>query len=366
MAMNKNKKRKLLFTAYNLDIGGIERALVNLFNYLDYNKYDVDLILEKKHGALLDKVNKNVCIKELVVSENKNILIRKSINFFRKLKFALLNYHKYDFSCCYATYSLSSNRIARIASSNNSIYIHSNYKYLYKNEEDFKQFFDSRNIKTFRKIIFVSNESRNDFCTIYPELKEKLEVFNNFINVNEIKKLSDVNIEQERKKNKILFTFVGRLDDSSKKLGRAINLVKNINKIELWIVGDGPDRKKYENLVNKNKLNDRVKFIGKKNNPYPYIKKCDYFILTSDYEGFPVTYLEAIVLGKPIVTTIDVSDDKISIGKDYGHIISKDKDRMVEEVENILNHSKKIKYIDFERLQYDRMKQLEKIFDEVI
>lgn len=364
--MGKNKKRRLLFTAYNLDIGGIESALVNLLNYLDYNKYDVDLILEKREGVLLDKINKNVRVKEIAVSDNKNILVRKFINLFRKLKFTVFNYHKYDFSCCYATYSLSSNKIARIASSNNSIYVHSNYKYVYKKEEDFILFFESRNIRDFRKIIFVSNESCDDFCNLYPELKEKLVVFNNFINVNEIKKLSNVSIEQKRKKDKVLFTFVGRLDDCSKKLGRAINLVKNIEKIELWIVGDGPDRKKYENLVNKNKLSDRVKFVGKKNNPYPYIKECDYFVLTSDYEGFPVTYLEAIALEKPIITTIDVSDDKINIGKDYGYIVSKDENKMVDEIESILDHPREMKYISLEKLQSKRIKELEEIFDEVI
>ena len=65
-------------------------------------------------------------------------------------------------------------------------------------------------------------------------------------------------------------------------------------------------------------------FVGQKKNPYPYIGLADYIILTSDYEGFPVTYLEAITLNKKILTTIDVSDDSINIGKDYATIISTD------------------------------------------
>ena len=53
-------KKKLLFCSYSLDIGGIENALINLLNNMDYSKYDVDLILERKEGLLLDRLNKNV------------------------------------------------------------------------------------------------------------------------------------------------------------------------------------------------------------------------------------------------------------------------------------------------------------------
>ena len=122
----------------------------------------------------------------------------------------------------------------------------------------------------------------------------------------------------------------------------------------------------YEELVDKNKLQDKITFFGKKENPYPYMLKADYIILTSDYEGFPVTYLEAITLNKPIITTIDVSDDKLDIGKDFAFIISKDEKKMVKEVEKILTEKPKIKNINFNEVQKERMKNLESIFDEVI
>ena len=74
-------KKKLLFTAYSLDIGGIESALVNLLNYIDYDKYEVCLVLEKMSGDLLKKVNKNVQISEFRVSNNKNIICIKKLFF---------------------------------------------------------------------------------------------------------------------------------------------------------------------------------------------------------------------------------------------------------------------------------------------
>jgi glycosyltransferase involved in cell wall biosynthesis len=356
-------KKRLLFTAYNLDIGGIEKALVNLLNNIDYSKYEVTLVLEKKEGLFLKDLNKNVIVKELKVSSSKIVPIRKLINFSRKLIFKLKNKNKYDFSCCYATYSYSANKLALIGSSNSSLYVHSNYKDLYTKKE-FCEFFNTRNIDSFKHIIFVSNESKDYFEEVYPSLKNKLKVLNNFIDIENVKKLSEEKISEVKPNNKLL-VFVGRLDDSSKKLGRAINLVKNIPELELWLIGDGPDRKMYEELVNKNNLNSRVKFLGRKTNPYPYIKLADYYILTSDYEGFPVTYLESLILNKEIITTIPVSDDKIDI-RDYAYIVSKDEDKMVKEVKDILNKSRKQKSISIDKIQKERMKDLEVLFNEVI
>ena len=114
------------------------------------------------------------------------------------------------------------------------------------------------------------------------------------------------------------------------------------------------------------KLENRIKFLGAKKNPFPYMNIADYIILTSDYEGFPVTYLEAITLQKPLITTIDVSDDKINIGKDYASIISKEEQEMVKQVKEILKENKKPKKIDIEKIQSTRMDDFEKLFDGVI
>ena len=362
----KNKKKKLLFTAYSLNLGGIETALINLVNRINLDKYKIEILLERKEGIFLDKVKKEITVNEFKVYDNKNAIIRKILNLSKRLLFIITNYKVYDFSCCYATYSFSGNKLAKIASDNNSIYIHSNYEFLYSTKERFCNFFDTRGIKKYKHIIFVSNEAKEVFFKYYPELKEKCLVFNNFINVQEIKAKSKEKVIEDKNTKKKLFVFIGRLDDSSKKLTRAINVIKNLKNVEFWIIGDGPDKKMYEKEVAKEKLEKRIKFLGAKKNPYPYIQKADYIILTSDYEGFPVTYLEAITLNKPIITTIDVSDDKINIGKDYATIISKEEMKMVKEIEKELNNPRKRKKIDIEKLQINRMEQLEKIFDEVI
>lgn len=362
LSLTERKKRNLIFADKNLAIGGIETAQVNLLNSLNYNKYNVTLVLEEKEGVLLNKLNRNIIVKELKVSNYKIVPIRKLINLSRQLIFTIFNYQNYDFSCCYTTYSYSCNKIAKIASKNNSFYVHSDYSKVYENEIDFRKFFDSRKVSDYKHIIFVSNESRLAFLKYYENLKSKTLVINNLIDLNSINSKSQETIAEEKPKDRKLFVFVGRLDDSSKKLKRAIELVKNIQEIELWIVGDGPDKEMYIDYHKKLNLEGRIMFLGKKTNPYPYIKLADYIILTSDYEGFPVTYLEALALNKNIITTIPTSDDSIDM-RDYAYIISKDVNKMTEEVKKVLKTTPKKKVIDLELVQKNRIKELEKIIN---
>ena len=364
LSLVKNDKKSLLFTGVNLKLGGIEKSLVNLVNKIDKNKYQVTIILEDAKGELLEKLDKSIKVKEFKVSNNKNKIIRKGINILRRCVYALFNYHTFDFSCCYATYSYSGNKISKLSSINNSIYVHSDYSYIYPDLEDFRRFFDTRGIYDFKTIFFVSLESCRKFTKIYPSLKNRCFVFNNFINLEEIEALSKEKISLTKPRGKTLFVFVGRLDDASKKLGRAFKLVANLDNVVLWVVGDGPSREDYVKEVKKLKIEDRVIFVGSKINPYPYMKKGDYLILTSLYEGFPVVYLEGLALKKKLITTIKVSDDYLKIGKNYGEVIPSNEMKMLEKVKGILNNKKKTDtFLDLEEIQNRRMEKLETIFD---
>ena len=365
VGMAKKKKKDLLFASYSMDIGGIEKALLNLVNRIDLKEYRVTVVLEEKKGVFLDKMNRNIIVKEVKVSNYKDAIIRKTINFSRKLWFKILNYMKYDFSCCYTTYSYSSSKIALMSSENTAFYVHNDYRTIYPIDEDFYEFFNTRNIEDYKTIIFVSNENKKGFIEKYKDLDYKCMVFNNFINTEEIRKQSEEDMEEKVHKNKdhILLMFVGRLDDAAKKISRQIHLVKEIPNIDLWIVGDGPDREKYEQEVKKYKLEDRITFFGKKTNPFPYMKEADYIILTSDYEGFPVTYLEAITLHKNIITTFPTSDEAIDIKK-IGYVISKDEKEMVSEVKEIIKGTNQKTEINLDKVQENRMNELKKIFNQ--
>lgn len=362
----KNKKVRLLFTSYDLSIGGIETSLVNLLNAIDKNKYSITLLLEKKKGILLNKIDKEVEVECYKVYDISPRIISKVINIIKRFIFSTFNFNTYDFSCCYATYSYAGNKIAKIASQNSSIWVHSNYRQAYSNINDTLEFFNSRRMNDFRRIIFVSKESEKDYLELYPKDKGKTLVFNNLIDIKSILNKKDENVSLEKPKNKKLLVFVGRLDEKSKRITRIIDIAKNINNIAIWIIGDGKDKEMYEKLINDNKLEKKVSMLGSIKEPYNYMNLADYIILTSEYEGFPVIYLEALALDKEIITTIPVSDDSLDFNK-IAHIISKD--NYVEDIKKILNNNQnknRNRAIDINKVQLKRLNELDKLFKGVI
>ena len=348
--------KKVLITAYNLDFGGIEKSLLTLLKNFDYSKYEVTLILEKKEGVFLKDIPSCVKIKEYRVSNSKNVFFRKMINMFKRFKWLILNYKKYDSSICYATYSMPGSFLALSSSNNSVLFVHSNYKYIY-DKKGVYDFFDKRNISKYNKVVFVSNESKDDFIKFYPSLKEKCNVINNLVDYDDIMKKSKEKIEY-KKSNNITILFVGRLVEKSKRITSILSLAGKFKNIKFLIIGDGPDKKMYEDIILKENLKN-VEMLGAKKNPYPYFLISDYIILTSKYEGFPVVYNEAIVLSRPIITTINVTDDFISIPNRFGYIIND-----ITEVEKILkNKPINMEKVDFNKLNKKRIEMIEKLLE---
>lgn len=361
------KKKNILIASYSLDFGGIETSLINLLKNMNQNKYNITLVLEKKEGVFLNDVPNNIIVKEYKVSNNKNLLIRKTINLIKEIKWILFNYKKYDASICYATYSKPCSFLARASSNNKIIFVHNDYYQSFEKDIDMiKSFFTGLKIKNYNHIVFVSNESRTNLCNIIPTIKMKSQTINNLIDSERIIKLSKEKIS-EKSNNKKIFLFVGRLDEKQKRISKIIETaisLKKIKNIEFWILGTGPDEGEYKKKIEKEKLSN-VKFLGAKKNPYPYMKASDYIILTSKYEGFPVVYNEAIILNKPIITTVDVSDDYISIKNRFGIIISNDVKQISKTIKDIVKTDFKIKEkVDFKKLNKKRINDIERLIDE--
>lgn len=355
--------KKILFTSYNLGIGGIEKALVNLLNKFDYEKYKIDLILQDEEKFY--ELNKNTNIIYYKISKSNNIIIRKIINRLKIIFTCILKFHKYDTSICYATYDIPSSIIARYASFNSILWVHSDYFYVYEKDlNKIRKFFNSVKVDKFKYIVFVSDEARDNFILIYPNLKNKTIVINNIVNDKEIVKLSGEDEVDFDSKNSLL--YVGRLEENSKCLRRLFEVMKKIknNKkdIHLYLVGDGPDRTMYEDIVLKYDLTNYVTFLGKKSNPYPYIKKCDAIILTSNYEGFPVIYLEALTLNKKIITTIGVSSGSLNI-RDYALVVDKDVNSIYNGVIECFSNKDNKKF-DIDKYNKINILKLEKLIGE--
>ena len=357
--------KKLLFAAYNLDLGGIETALITLTNFLLEQGYDITIALEKKEGVFLDKISPNIKVIEYKQANNKNILIRKINNIIKRIKFIKKYKNKFDFSASFATYSIPASFIARIGSKNNAIWGHADYLTLYNNnEKEMKKFFKKRKIKKFKKIIFVSKEGSTSFLKVFPKLKDKVIVCNNLVNDKRILNQAEESINDIKKENVITFLNVGRHDERQKRLSRIIysaeKLKQDKKKFRIIFIGDGQDSKKYKQMVKEKNLEKEIIFLGRKKNPYPYYKICDCVILSSDYEGYPVVYLESFVLNKPIITT-DVSDyEQI---KGHGIVVKKDKEEIYKAMKQFIEEGYNITG-KFDANEYNKniIKKLEKLF----
>ena len=182
--------KKLIITGYNLDFGGVEKALINLLKKLDKNKYEITLLLREKKGVFLKEVPTHIKIKEYKLSNVKIKLLRKIINRLHLLTYIFLNKNKYDVAISYATYDIPFSIITKHIGKKSILYVHSNYTHIYKEEKDLRHFFDVRGINLFDKIIFISNEAKNDLIKYYKNIKDKSYAINNLYDFDEIKNKS--------------------------------------------------------------------------------------------------------------------------------------------------------------------------------
>ena len=359
--------KKILFAAYSLDIGGIEKALITLVNFLHKKGYNVTLVLEKKQGIFLESLNKKINVIEYTPDKSTNMIKRKLLNLIKRIKFIFKYKNKFDFSASFATYSNMASFVARTASKNNCIWGHSDYLTLFDNNiEKLKEFFNEKKVKSFKKIVFVSRKGANGFIKVYPELKEKVCVCNNLIDDENILKLSEKKIDLVKDNKKVTFINVGRHIEIEKKLTRIIEASKKLkseNKnFKVLLIGDGQDSEFYKELVKKENLEDTIILLGKKQNPYPYFKISDCVLLTSDYEGYPVVFLESFVLGKPIITT-KVSDYE-EVEQGYGMLVEKDAEDVYEKMKQFIENGFTItKKFDSNKYNEDIYSKLQKILE---
>ncbi len=338
--------KKLLFSAYDMNVGGIETSLLTLLNTLVDREYEITLVLEKKQGVFLNELDSRIHVVEYRPCEYKLLVLRKGINLAKRIWFLLRYKNKFDFAASYATYSQMASFTARIASEHNALWVHSDYMEIYqKNREKVQQFFDMLKCGEFTHIIFVSRSSYQSFLKVYPELEDKMVCTGNLINYHKIEMLANKEITLEHS-HVYTFLTVGRHSEVEKKLTRAIMAAEKLKKegfsFQIWFVGGGKDTDMYQKMVEEKGLQEQIKFFGIQKNPYPYFKKADAILVTSDYEGYPVIFQEAFVLNKPIITT-DVSDAKLDVEDKFGKVVSKEVEEIYKAMKQFIQEGYEIK-----------------------
>ena len=202
-----------------------------------------------------------------------------------------------------------------------------------------------------------------EFKKLYPKSDgNKLIVINNYINKNNVIKKSEENIEINFDQESINFVTVARLVEA-KALDRLIKihskLIHEGYKHNIYVIGDGPLNKQLQEQIEHESVNKSFKLLGAKINPYPYMKKADYFCLLSYYEGYGMVLEEAKILNKTII--ISNNDSKEAI-ENYRNkiILDNNEEAIYEGLKEILNNSENYKK-RIEEQEYDNSNLIEKV-----
>ena len=136
--------------------------------------------------------------------------------------------------------------------------------------------------------------------------------------------------------------------------------------IKWYIIGYGNQEIEQEVRENAKRegVSDRVVLLGKKENPYPYIKACDIYVQPSRYEGKSITVREAQILCKPvIVTNYPTASSQIQSGVD-GVIVPLEVDACAREMADFIrNKEEQARVVEYlETHDYGNEREIEKIY----
>lgn len=328
--------KKILITARELDCGGTEVALINLIKNLEPTKFNITLLVVRKRGVYLDRIPNHVKIVEIpfkqekhryFVSDDESLINNKVSKFYiksirkifriidniKKINYKFDFYHKYllkkteelneEFDLAIDFFGYGSFQTAYVAEK-----IIAKKKIMWIHDERLLAISGTRcYFEKFTYFFGVSNACVQAFQKQFPETNNKVGVFYNFIDREEIIKKSKENIEKQLfDKNKFNMISVGRLE-WQKGFDLAIEVATKLKEKNIdfcwYILGDGKQKKQLQDKINYYNLNKEFILLGRKDNPYPYIKRGDLYIQTSRHEGYGLAIAEARVLSKAIVST---------------------------------------------------------------
>ena len=219
-------------------------------------------------------------------------------------------------------------------------------------------------------IASISEEVGNKFCEVFPSLKGKLIQIENILNTEFIRKRADettVTLCEDSSVTNLL--TIGRFSPP-KKMEEIPLICKKIRErgvlVKWYIIGygnEGIERVVREN-AEKEGVADNIIILGKKDNPYPYIKACDIYVQPSRYEGKSITVREAQILCKPVIVThYPTASSQIQNGVD-GIIVPMDVDACASEMEafirNVDLQKKIVEYLKTH--DYGNVGEIEKIY----
>ncbi|MEH6892452.1 glycosyltransferase [Bacillus sp. JJ864] len=365
-------KKKIVFMVINMNIGGTEKALLNMITEIPKKEYDITILMLEEHGEFLNSIPEEVHVEYLKGYRNiKEILNnppqKVSLKFFKRgkvikafnivflhllskvmkdrsifFKYMLRDYPKmdnqYDVAVAYAGPMdfISYFVVNKIVAKKKVQWVHFDVTKIY-----FNKIFSSKIYNKFDKVFVVSDEARSKLIGMIPSLKKKTEVFSNIVSSKLINNQAKEGKGFYDKYTGLRILTVGRLaNEKGQDLAIRVlaRLIRDGYKVNWYCVGEGASRKKYEKLIEEYQLKDKFILLGADSNPYSYMKQCDIYVQPSKHEGYCITLAEARCLHKAIVTTnFTGAKEQIKDGK-TGLIVNVNENDIYKAVKKLLNN----------------------------
>ena len=208
------------------------------------------------------------------------------------------------------------------------------------------------------------------FKSIYNEKKiksiNKIVIYN-YIDKNSIIKKAQQKMLENFDSDATNFVTVARLV-KQKGIDRLIDihnkLIKEGIDNNIYVIGDGPEKTKLEKKIREKNLENTFFLLGKKENPYPYIKHADYFCLLSYFEGYGMVLEEAKILNKPIIITDTAAREAIN-GYKNSTVLGNSKEEIYEGLKKIIlkNRVNLDNNQDDDKSSYDNSSILKEVMD---
>lgn len=382
--------KKILFVINSLNCGGAEKSLVSLLSTIDYNRYDVYLLMFQQEGMLLNLLPQEVHI--LPQPEYMSFLEQpwwkqlQSPKFLRtRLQVSMelrRNHELHDAQCFWKQANKAFQPLAtrydaaiawgqgnpthfvaeKVQAGKKIAFINANYIVAGYNKA-----FDFPFYKQFDSIAAVSEELHKLVADVFSEMQNKIHTVYDINNTSLISSMALLNHPILTDSTSKIIVTVGRL---TKQKGydlatRACAYLKDKNiRFRWYIVGEGPERRQIERDIEKYGLQEYMVLVGEQENPYVYMKQADVYVQTSRSEGYCLTMCEARILNIPIVATnFDVVHDQISSGEN-GLVVEMNPEAIAEGIIQMLTDKELREYVvhTLKREKKGNIEEVEKIY----
>jgi len=323
-------RKKILFIHGTLDSGGVSKSLLMLLNVIDKQRYDISLLLCNTYGVFTSQIPIGVRVitdyrLTALTSGAKGLL---ELLFHFNIPLFLGSLLRPIISLCigkgWSGWWLS-RLMPRVAKKHYDLIVdyggqHQLYYMVDKCQcekkisffhTDYRQwpFYLSVDKAYYPKvdgIYTISDTCVEAMKEVFPACASKVYLMQNIVSPNLIKNLAASPIEEQVGVGRMLFVSIGHLNkqkgsDLALLVARELQ-IRDID-FEWWFVGSLTGDCDYEQMIVDLRIADRVRLLGVKSNPYPYIRKADIVVHLSRFEGKSIALDEAKLLCRPIVVT---------------------------------------------------------------